>query len=87
MKEIKIERTEQWEYTAYGYGFEATGTSDQSAENHLLRKVVTDLEHKLGVIEMVAKDPKFRRRMTHKQQCDFLDKIINHISGKTDLLT
>ncbi len=39
-KEIKIYRTEQWEWTAYGYGEEATGGSESDAELNLLRKVV-----------------------------------------------
>jgi hypothetical protein len=44
MKKIIIERTEQWEYTAYGYGIEATGSSEMSAELNLLRRVVDMLE-------------------------------------------
>jgi len=44
MKTIRIERTEQWEYTAYGYGMSTTGSSEINAERNLLRKVVDMLE-------------------------------------------
>lgn len=40
MPKVTIKRTEQWEWTAWGYGEVATGSSEQSAELHLLRKVV-----------------------------------------------
>jgi hypothetical protein len=46
-KRIKIKRTEQWEYTAYGYGEEGTGSSEVSAERNLLRKVVKKLQKEL----------------------------------------
>lgn len=41
---VSIDRTEQWEYTAYGYGNMATGSSEQSAELNLLRKVLAEQE-------------------------------------------
>lgn len=44
MDEIKIDRTEQWEYTAYGYGLSATGTSELSAEKNLLEKLALKLK-------------------------------------------
>lgn len=44
MKKITIDRTEQWEYTAYGYDMEATGSSEMSAELNLLRKVINKIE-------------------------------------------
>ena len=40
MPKVTIKRTEQWEYTAYGYGEEGKGSSEISAELNLLRKVV-----------------------------------------------
>ncbi len=40
MPKVTIKRTEQWEYTAWGYGEVATGGSEMSAELNLLRKVV-----------------------------------------------
>ena len=40
-QQIKIERTEQWEYTAYGYGMSATGSSEISAKANLL-EIVTE---------------------------------------------
>lgn len=46
--EITVERTEQWEYTAYGYGMFSTASSEEMAELYLLRKVVKQLE---GIIE------------------------------------
>lgn len=37
-KRITIERTEQWEYTASGFGMEVVGPSAVEAELKLLRK-------------------------------------------------
>ena len=36
---IKIYRTEQWEYTAYGFDMSATGSSETGAELNLMKKV------------------------------------------------
>jgi len=36
--DIHIVQTEQWEYSAWGYGLEATGSDKSSAELALLRK-------------------------------------------------
>lgn len=44
MDGIKIDRTEQWEYTAYGYELSATGTSELSAEKNLLEKLALKLK-------------------------------------------
>ena len=44
MDGIKIGRTEQWEYTAYGYELSATGTSELSAEKNLLEKLALKLK-------------------------------------------
>jgi len=41
---ITLLRTEQWEWTACGYGEKATGSSEHGAELHLLRKVIKSIE-------------------------------------------
>ena len=41
---VSFMRTEQWETTAYGFDMEATGSGEQSAELHLLRKVIEKME-------------------------------------------
>ena len=50
-KRITIKRTEHWEWTAYGYGEEGTGSSEVSAERNLLRKVVKNLKKELKKIK------------------------------------
>jgi len=47
MKQVKIDRTEQWEWTAEGYGCIATGGSETTAELNLLRKVVKKLRREI----------------------------------------
>jgi len=37
---VEIIRTEQWEWTAYGYGEEAAGSSETNARLALLEKVI-----------------------------------------------
>jgi len=37
---IKIVRTEQWEHTAFYKGLQAVGSSETSAELHLLRLIL-----------------------------------------------
>lgn len=56
MKEITIDRTEQWEYTASGYGMAATACSEEIAELNLLRKVVDKLEDEISTLELDAYD-------------------------------
>jgi hypothetical protein len=51
---VKIRRTEQWEWTATGYGEEATGGSEMSAELHLLRKVVKKFEKELKLLKSLG---------------------------------
>lgn len=46
-KRVTFKRTEQWEWTAYGYGEEGRGSSEVSAERNLLRKVVARMEKEL----------------------------------------
>tara|TARA_Y100000310_G_scaffold344334_1_gene456508 strand:- start:1159 stop:1347 length:189 start_codon:yes stop_codon:yes gene_type:complete len=40
--DIEIHRTEQWEYTATGFGKTAEGSDSNSAELNLLRKVIDE---------------------------------------------
>jgi hypothetical protein len=53
MSHIKIDRTEQWEWTAEGYGCIATGGSETTAELNLLRKVVANVAQMREALERI----------------------------------
>lgn len=82
---VDITRTEQWEYTATGFGMSATGTSELSAERNLLRRVIEELTNSKTMESNMENEVKSKTKNFEIEDCPFCGSPDD--LGKPELVT